>query len=85
MIENREDPAIKPFFDLAMGKRPAEELYDLKTDPNQLTNVAGQDRFAEVKQELANQLTSALRETADPRVIGGGDKFDEYPYRPGGK
>jgi len=25
-----------------------------------------------------------LELTADPRVIGGGDKFDEYPYLGGG-
>ena len=26
-----------------------------------------------------------LKETKDPRVIGGGEKFDSYPYRTGYK
>ncbi len=85
LIEHRDDPAIKPFFDLAVSKRPGEELYDLKADPNQLSNVADQARYAEIKHRLSDQLVRELRESADPRVIGGGERFDEYPYNPGGK
>ncbi len=85
LLDHRDDPAIKPFFELAMGQRPAEELYDLKTDPNQLTNVADQSRYGDVKQKLSEQLMDELRATADPRVIGGGEQFDTYPYKPAGK
>jgi len=80
MFEHRNDPEVKPLFELAFGKRPDEELYDLKMDPEQLYNVAGDPAYAEVKQKLADRLIDELRASADPRVLGNGDKFDTYPY-----
>jgi N-sulfoglucosamine sulfohydrolase len=41
LLERRADPSIAPAFALATARRPAEELYDLRTDPAQLKNVAG--------------------------------------------
>jgi len=56
------------------------ELYDLATDPHQLTNVADDPKFAQIKDELTNRLTEQLRATGDPRVVGDGDQFDRHPY-----
>ena len=36
-------------FDLAYGKRPREELYDLKADPHQMKNVAAEPKYAAVR------------------------------------
>ena len=73
-------PEVKPLFELAFGKRPAEELYDLTKGPDQLCNVAGDPAYAEAKQSLADRLIDELRASADPRVLGNGDRFDTYPY-----
>ena len=40
MLANRNAPKVRPKFDLAFGKRPEEELYDLNNDPDYLQNVA---------------------------------------------
>ncbi len=81
MIENRDrDPTHRRLFELAFGKRPAEELFDLKSDPEQLENVASDPAYAAVKQKLASQLTRELRASGDPRIIGGGEAFDRFPY-----
>ncbi len=81
MIQNRElDPAHRNLFELSFAKRPAEELYDLINDPDQLKNVASESRYRKFKSILANQLMSELKKTKDPRVTGGGDQFDKYPY-----
>lgn len=80
LIEHRDDPQVKRYYDLAFAKRPGEELYDLRKDPGQLANVAGESQYASIRQELADRLTAELRATSDPRVIGGGEKFDQYPY-----
>jgi arylsulfatase A-like enzyme len=80
LIQHQNDPAVKKFFDLAFARRPAEELYDLKSDPDQLVNVAARPEYAAVRKRLAEQLTAELHATADPRVTGAGDKFDQYPY-----
>lgn len=80
MMEHRDDPDVKPLFDLAFGKRPGEELFDLRQYPDQLINVADNPEYAAAKKELSKQLMADLRETKDPRVLGDGDKFDNYAY-----
>jgi N-sulfoglucosamine sulfohydrolase len=80
LIDHRDDPSVKKLFELAVAKRPAEELFDLGKDPYQLHNVAGDPAYARVKEELAARLTAELRATGDPRVLGTGDVFDAYPY-----
>jgi len=80
MMEHRNDAKVKRLFELAFGKRPAEELYDLRKDPGQLDNVAGKAEYAAVRKRLGNELTAELKATGDPRVLGKGDVFDEYPY-----
>jgi arylsulfatase A-like enzyme len=81
MVDNRDkDATHRKLFDLAFGKRPAEELYDLKKDPEQLENLAADPRYTEIREELSDKLTGRLRATGDPRIVGGGEKFDQYPY-----
>ncbi len=84
MLKYRHEPKVAKLFELAFGKRPAEELYDLQKDPAQLNNVAGQSDYAAVKNKLAADLMAELKATKDPRVLGKGDAFDKYPYY-GGK
>jgi len=81
VIDHRDDPKYKQFYQLAFARRPAEELYDLKEDPDQLHNVAGQAEYAEAQEQLSRRLTDELISTEDPRVVGGGGEFDTYPYR----
>jgi hypothetical protein len=80
MMEHREDPDGGERFDDACGKRPAEELYDLRKDQAQLSNVAEDPAYADAKQKLAAKLKAELKATGDPRVLGKGDAFDDYPY-----
>ncbi len=67
-------------FELGFGKRGAEELYDLKNDPEQLSNVASQAEYSQVKERLAAVLTEELKSSKDPRIMGGGAIFESYPY-----
>jgi arylsulfatase A-like enzyme len=81
MVENRtKDATHENLFQLAFGKRPGEELYDLKRDPGQLKNVAGDPAYAKIRKDLSSRLMATLKATGDPRVVGGGEKFDRYPY-----
>jgi len=84
MLKYRNEPEVAGLFELAFGKRPAEELYDLRKDPGQLNNVAGEPEYATIKSKLAAALMSELKATKDPRVLGRGDLFDKYPYYGGG-
>lgn len=81
MVEQRfKDEHHKRLYELAFGKRPAEELYDCRKDPEQLVNVAGVPAYAEIKEELATRLTEQLEKSGDPRVVGGAELFDQVPY-----
>ena len=80
MLKHREEPTVRPLFDLAFARRPAEELYDLRNDPDQLHNVAADSRYTTAKVGLATALVSELRATGDPRVLGMGAPCDRYPY-----
>jgi len=79
IVTNRADPKVKPFFDHAYGKRPREELFDLKKDPHQMKNVAADSAYKEIAAKLREQLMSELRATNDPRLIDGGKFFETAP------
>jgi len=81
MVENKDkDEQHLKLWELSFGPRPAEELYDCKSDPEQLVNLAADPAFDAIKEELAAQLLEQLALTGDPRVIGGADAFDKVPY-----
>jgi N-sulfoglucosamine sulfohydrolase len=80
LLDRRQDPAIAAYFRLATAKRPAEELYDLKTDPEQLENVAGRAPYRDAQLRLRAELDAWLRETGDPRMAGDDDRWDRFPY-----
>jgi arylsulfatase A-like enzyme len=67
-------------YNYAFGKRPGEELYDLKKDPDQTRNLAAEPAFAERKRQLSSQLMKVLTEAKDPRVTGDGQTFDRPPF-----
>ena len=77
---HRDDPAVKPLYDLAFAKRPAEELYALGDDPHQMNNVADDPEHAVVKARLQERLMRELETTNDPRVTGAPVRFDALPY-----
>jgi len=80
MMEHRNEHGVARLAELAFGMRPAEELYELKTDPHQMVNLAGSVRIAETQAALRKQLFDHLEATEDPRVVGGAVDWDHYPY-----
>lgn len=80
LLGRRADPAVSHFFELATARRPAEELFDLRKDPAQLNNLAGQASYAEARDRLKMTLEAWQRETGDPRLLADDDRWDSYPY-----
>ncbi len=81
MIENRDkDETHRRLYERSFAKRTAQELYDLRKDPDQLNNVAGEADYAKTLAKLSGQLDTALVDTDDPRATGEGDAFDRFPY-----
>ena len=79
LVNRRNDPKWKVYFDHAYGKRPREEPFDLKKDPHQMRNVAADPAYAPVITELRQRLLNALKRTGDPRLIDDGSFFETPP------
>jgi hypothetical protein len=67
-------------WELAFGKRPAEELYHLAKDPFCMANLATDKQFSKIKADLLQLLEQELKSQQDPRMAGKGYVFDQYPY-----
>jgi arylsulfatase A-like enzyme len=85
LLAHRDEEAYKPFYDAAFAKKPAEELYDLRSDPGEMTNVAADPKYSRIKSDLRADLDRHLAATNDPRAsLDQPAPFDEYP-RHGGR
>ncbi len=83
LVAHRADPQWRWHFDYAFAPRPAEELYDVRTDPDQVKNLAGDPALASIKQQLSEQLLDKLKQAGDPRVTGDGQTFERSPFTDG--
>lgn len=79
MTENVDDPYYNRYLYLSVGKRPAEELYDVLKDPGNVKNLALDPDYEPVTRSLRNRLNNYLKKTEDPRIIGEGDIWESYP------
>lgn len=85
LIEHKDDPKYKKYYDLSFSKRPTEELYETNEDPFQLNNLSQDVKYSKIKSKLHDQLMAELKDTNDPRLTENGELFDSYPYRAGYK
>ena len=80
LVLNGEQPQWLQYWNYAFAKRPGEELYDLRKDPDYLVNVAEQAEYVAVRKELSDRLMKVLTSTDDPRVTGDGQTFEKAPF-----
>lgn len=72
MLANPDD-----HWNLTMNHRPAEELYDLRNDPEQLNNLASDPEQSAILKKLREEVQATSERTKDPRL---NDAFDELPW-----
>ena len=75
VLKARLVPGQEHFWEVCFGKRPSDELYDLRRDPDCVSNLAAKVSFDVLKR----QLFSELKQQDDPRLTGEGAVFDTYP------
>lgn len=85
LFRQRGNPEWKVEVEMAFGKRPGEELYEISSDPYQIRNLAGDPAHEEVRKKLRERLLGVLEKTGDPRVCGDRLTFERPPFAPGGK
>lgn len=79
MMAHRDEPSVRKLFELGFGKRPGEELYELKSDRDQIVNLADDPAYQEQREQLRKRLESYLTNQADPRMQGK-TPWESYPY-----
>lgn len=79
LVGQRQHPEWRGHFEWVYGRRPREELYDLRSDPHQVRNVAADPRYAGTRAALERRLLGELERTGDPRVIEEGRYFETPP------
>jgi len=75
VLGTRQNSGPKTFWEICFGKLPADQLFDLRRDPDCLTNLAPTADF----QPLQRQFFDELKAQGDPRALGQRDFFDQFP------
>jgi len=76
IIDNKSEPEIARFYELAFEKRPEEELYDVKKDPYQMKNLAEDEKYINILKKMREELKNWMETTKDPRAGGETDIWD---------
>ena len=76
VLATEKVPELKHIFAASFGTLPADQLFDLRRDTDCMTNLAATVSFA----KLQKQLFDELKQQGDPRMLGKGHIYDEYPY-----
>ncbi len=80
MIHHRAESSVRSLFEMGFGRYPAEELYDVRSDPDHMKNLAREPEFAAIRRELEQRLMTVLREQEDPRVVESPCRFERPPF-----
>ncbi|MBX3177583.1 MAG: sulfatase [Candidatus Hydrogenedentes bacterium] len=80
ILEMRRAGRDGPYWRLCFGKRPAEELYDVRKDPWCLENLMADPGYEARAGEMRGLLFGALAAEGDRRVAGDAGWFDGIPY-----
>ena len=78
ILETRLDPAQAHYWQNAFGKRPADELYHIASDPDCLRNLAGEFAHTARQRDMHDRLFARLAAQNDPRLTNG-PQIDEFP------
>ncbi len=80
ILNRRREGKSADYWNLSFGKRGETELYDVRKDPLCINNLAGEKQYISRLQAMDKLMTQKLNEQEDPRMLGQGHIFDEYPY-----
>ena len=86
ILDNKDkDDKHRMAYELCFAKRPADELFDLKNDPEQINNISDDPKYADDLKRYSEKLTSQLVDAKDPRHVESlSYDFDGQPYLGGG-
>lgn len=80
ILNQRRNGATKYFWKMDFGHRPAEELYDIKKDPDCINNLANNSSYQSVALEMKTEMEAKLKAQGDLRMFGYGSIYEKYPF-----
>ena len=80
LLNGKTNPETFDYWNWNFGKRPAQEFYKIDEDPECMNNLIGEEQYADLINNMLNQMQGELEEQGDPRMSGQGHIFDEYTY-----
>ncbi len=75
-----DSPEAHRWWELSFGRRPAEELFDLRADPDTATNLIARAELSERLAAMRAKLDARLAEEGDLRAVGRGREYEQHPY-----
>lgn len=79
ILKARRNTKTAHYWQLSFGKRQAEELYNIKKDPNCMVDLSQISEYEPLMRRMEKEMTARLVEQEDPRMFGRGEVFDRYP------
>ena len=80
LIAIRKTNEGKYFWEMNLGKRQQEELYNIGKDPACVENLSLNPEYTDRMAQLREQLFNELKDEGDPRMFDKGYIFDEFKY-----
>ncbi len=80
ILNNRRNGVDKTYWQMAFGKRPTEELFDLKKDPDCVNNLAALPKYQSVKKAMEKEMEAKLLAQGDLRMMGYGHLYEQHPF-----
>ena len=72
------------YWEWCVGKRPEQEMYNIKKDPDCLVNLASQPEYQPQLEAMKKSLFEALTLEGDLWMSGRGEEYEKHPYvKPG--
>ncbi len=79
LLARKDDQYVGEFFHLAVDKRPEWQFFNVKDDPECLHDLSTDPNHAVLFAGYKKLLTYTLTDTGDPRVLGYGEVWEDYP------
>jgi N-sulfoglucosamine sulfohydrolase len=79
ILNQRRLKTDKKYWSLCFGKRPSEELYNLKTDPDCVKNLINDPSLKAIAKRMEKEMEAKLLAEGDLRMKGFGSIYEKYP------
>lgn len=79
LIEHGYENGYAAYYSAAVAKRPEFELFNIREDPQCMSNLAGKEEYRKVFESMKSELENFLIATGDSRYGDNPEVWESYP------